>query len=113
MTVVVGFDTEHARDERMAAEMLHALLQHYPGHAWFITIKGGIVQIKDMDISDKWGMAIHYTQVDSDASVRQRKVIRSAGEWLERANHRRGAKQDRITELEGIPDKDLARARLS
>lgn len=113
MTVIVGFDTEHTSDERMAAEMLYALVQHYPGHAWFVTVKGGIVQIKDIDISDKWGMALHYTQIDADAAQRQRKVLQAAGEWLERANHRRGAKQDKITSLEGIPDKDMARARMS
>lgn len=112
MSNIVGFDTEHERDEGMASEMLRCLVDAYPGHGWFIVIRGGIVQVKDLEISDKWAMALHYSQVANDAMTRKRQILRSAGEWLERANQRRGRKESRITHLEGIPDKDLVRARL-
>lgn len=112
MATVVGYDTEHDCDERMAGQILYDLCQAYPGHGWFITIKGGVVQIKDLDISEKWCMALHYSQIKADAKDRKRQVIRSAGEWLERANLYRGIKKEKAMSLEGIPDKDMVRARL-
>ena len=110
---VVGLDCEFPRDERMAGEMLHALVQHYPGHDWFVMIRGGIVQIKISDWSSEWGMAVHYSDIAGDAKVRKQKTVAAAGEFLERASMRRGAKTDeRLRRIEGMPDKAIQRARL-
>lgn len=110
MTQVVGYDTEHATDEPMAAQMVSDLCQAYPGHGWFVMIKGGIVHVKDLDLNDKWGMALHYSQIKGDAKDRKRDVLRAAGEFLERANLKRGAKSGQtVTRVEGIPDKHMAR----
>jgi hypothetical protein len=107
---IVGFDCEHTSDEPMAAQMVTDLCLAYPGHSWFVLIKGGVVQVKDMDLSDRWGMVLHYTQIKGDASERKRSLIRAAGEFLERANLRRGRKTDDVAMRgEGIPDKDMAR----
>jgi hypothetical protein len=110
MNVIVGIDTEHERDEPLAGQMLRDLCEAYPGHGWFVIIKGGIVHIKDMDISDKWGMCLHYSQIKGDAKDRKRDILRAAGEFLERANLRRGRKtDDAALKVDGIPDKHMVR----
>lgn len=110
--VIVGIDTEHESDDTMAKHMLADLVHAYPGHAWFVTIKGGVIHVKDMDLNDKWGMCLHYSQVKGDAKDRKRDVIRAAGEFLERARVARGRKSEEqhVTRIEGVPDKWLARA---
>jgi hypothetical protein len=105
---VVGYDTEHERDEPLAKEIVNTLSTTYPGHGWFVLIKGGVVQVKNLDWSDKWGMVLHYSQLGNDAKVRNQSVIRSAGEFLERARVKRGAKTDEtVRHIEGIADKYL------
>jgi hypothetical protein len=105
---VVGYDTEHARDEPLAAEIVHTLSTAYPGHGWFVLIKGGLIHVKNLDWSDKWGMALHYSMVGNDAKVRKQQVIQKAGEFLERARVKRGAKDDQlVTSVEGIPLKHM------
>lgn len=109
---VVGFECEHDSDDSMAGEMLQALCAAYPGHSWFVKIAGGIVHVKNLDFSDKWGMALHYGQIKADASERKRELLRAGGEFLERANQRRGAKTERHEHIEGIPLKHQVRAGL-
>lgn len=110
MTIVVGIDTEHQSDEGMAEQILADLCQTYPGHAWFVSIKGGILHIKNLDWNEKWGMALHYSQIKADAQDRKRQVIRAAGEFLERANVRRGMKEDTtVKRIDGVPDKHMGR----
>jgi hypothetical protein len=85
MTGVVGIDCEHDRDDPMAMGMVRDLCAAYPGHAWFVVIRGGIVHIKDMDMHPDWGMALHYSQIKGDAADRKKQVLWAAGEFLERA----------------------------
>ena len=105
--VIVGIDAERETDETMAKQMLADLVQAYPGHAWFVTIKGGVIHVKDMDLNDKWGMCLHYSQIKGDANERKRDVIRAAGEFLERAHVARGAKRSdqNVRSIEGVPQK--------
>ena len=111
MTTIVAIDTEHTCDEPMAEQMLADLCTAYPGHAWLVVIRGGIVHIKDLDLNDKWGMALHFSQVKGDAKERKRDVLRAAGEFLERANIARGAKTEQIvTSIEGVAQKYMTRA---
>ena len=113
MNNLVGIDTEHTRDEPMATEMLRTLVHHYPGHDWHVMVRGGLVHIKNLSINPEWGMAIHYNTVKSDAQERARSVVRSAGEFLERANMKRG-KAEGVTAhaVDGIPDNYMVRNRL-
>lgn len=108
---VVGYDTEHDSDETLAKEILGIVLHAYPGHGWFVVIRGGVVHVKDMDLNPNWGMCLHYTQMKDDATERKRQVLRAAGEFLERANMRRGAKDmgQVVRHVDGIPDKHMAR----
>jgi hypothetical protein len=111
-TPVVGIQCEHDRDDPMAMEMLQALTGAYPGHSWYVKIAGGIIHIKNLDMSDRWGMALHYSQVKADASERKRDTVRAGGEFLERANLARGQKTETATAIEGVPQKDLMRTTL-
>ena len=113
MSIIVGIAAEHPQDEPMAEQMLADLCVAYPGHAWFVLVRGGVVQIKNMDWSANWGMALHYSQIKGDAAERKRDVLRAAGEFLERANVARASKtEQRVTQIEGVPDKAMARAAL-
>lgn len=90
MTPIVGIDVEHDRDDTMAMDMVRDLCAAYPGHAWFVVIRGGIVHVKDMDLHPDWGMCIHYSDIKADAADRKRQVLFAAGEFLERARKRAG-----------------------
>ncbi len=106
MSSIVGFDTEHDRDEPMARDIVNTLSTTYPGHGWFVLIRGGVVQIKNLDWSEGYGMVIHYSQLKSDANVSKREVVKAAGEFLERARVKRGAKTEQeVASVEGLPQK--------
>lgn len=110
---LVGIDVEHDSDSTMATDCVRVLVDHYPGHDWHVMIRGGVIHVKAMNIHPNWGMCLHYTQVKSDAQDRKRSLVRAAGEFLERANLRRGKREEGKTlHVEGVPDKQMARASL-
>jgi hypothetical protein len=107
---VVGIDCQHERDLGLAEDVLGILVKNYPGYHWFVLIKGGIIQIKITNWASYWGMALPYSDVAHDATERARQVKRAAGEFLERANAKRGASTgDRVMAIEGVPDKSIIR----
>lgn len=109
---VVGIDCEQALDEPMARAAVQTLVRAYPGHDWYVLIRGGVMHIKAMNIHPQWGMCLHYSQIKGDATARQRSIVRSAGEFLERAGLRRGAWAElKVESVDGVPEKDMARAR--
>lgn len=111
--LVVGYDTQHESDEPMARQMVSDLCIAYPGHPWFVTIKGGIVHVKNLDLPQNWGMCLHYSQMKDDATERKRQVLMAAGEYLERARLKRGAKTgEKATSVEGIAQKYMTRVTL-
>lgn len=110
---IVGIDCEHPTDEVMAKDALRALVDHYPGHDWNILVRGGVWHVKALNIHPNWGMCQHYASIKGDAKDRVRVLVRAAGEFLERANLRRGARtQADPRAVEGIPDKEMRKARL-
>lgn len=106
---VVGYDTERDCDEAMARQMVTDLCHAYPGHAWFVVAKGGVWHIKDMELNDKWGMCLHYSDIKADANDRKKQVVMAAGEFLERARLKRGAKDKNqvVASIEGVPQKHM------
>lgn len=72
---------------KRAADTLH---QHYPGHLWAVNVnsEGGIMIIKNYRMSFSYGMVLHLKNVYQDPTLKT--VIRKAGEFLERANLKRG-----------------------
>lgn len=97
---VVGIDCEHDRDDALAMGMVRTLSEAYPGHSWFVVIRGGIIHIKDMDMHPDWGMALHYSKVTADAADTKKQVLWAGGEFLERARKKNGK-----TELQDIKQK--------
>lgn len=99
--MIVQADTEHAQDMSLAKEVAETLNSHYPGHLWAVTVRGGVVVVKDLYISSLYGVVIHVDNI-TDAGVRSRRVVRAGGELLERANLQRGKFTEKAIKVEGI-----------
>ena len=84
-------ESEEVQDLSLAKDIAETLHSFYPGHLWAVNVTGGVVQIKNLYISDKYGMVIHYNNIKGDAAARKKKVKMAAGEFLERAYMKRGA----------------------
>jgi hypothetical protein len=85
--------------------------QFYPGHSWYVVVGGGVLQIKNLSFSSRWSMVRKLKNIQHDAMVRKREIIRAAGEFLERANLKRGKREmgQNVTQVEGIPQRDMGR----
>lgn len=101
--VIVEADDD--KDDSKAAEVMAILCEAYPGHPWHVRIGKGVIMIKHMKFSNSWGMCRHYDAVTFDAKVLKHSIVFAAGEFLERANVRRGkADEDlHIGDVNGIP----------
>lgn len=101
--------TKAQEDE--ANQILEALTLAYPNYPWGVRVYDGGFFIRNLDFPKNWGMNCkgrHATW-----SLLKRDVIMKAGEYLERANLKRGrGNLDPILHLEGVPDKDQPIARL-
>lgn len=107
---VFGYKTEKDADVPLAKEALDILVTCYPGHAWFVDIKGGVLQVKNLSFSSQWGMVHKLGDIFQDAMVRKRSIVMAAGEFLERAELRRGRYREiPAVHVEGIPQKDFGR----
>ena len=96
-------ETEEIQDLGLAKDIAETLHQTYPGHLWAVSVKGGAVFIKNLYISDKFGMVLHYNNIKGDAGARKKRVINAAGEFLERARMKRGAYTGQVVkQVDGI-----------
>lgn len=101
--ICVGF-AEDVKDLTICKDVAETLNKHYPGHLWAVSIRPGVIDIKNLLISHTHGMVIHLSQYYSDPS--NRLVVRMGGEFLERAHMQRGAnKGDDANILEGVAEK--------
>lgn len=92
--------------EAESAKVLAILCAAYPGHPWAVTVKGGVIFIRHLQLGSNWGMNVKFANVSHDAAVLKREVIMMAGEWLERAGLVRGRENgDEIYRVEGVPEK--------
>lgn len=95
--------TKAQEDE--AESILEALTVAYPGYPWAVRVYDGGFFIRNLEFPANWGMNAKYKQFGYSASALKRQVIMMAGEWLERANLRRGRNnEDPIKRLEGVPE---------
>lgn len=89
----------------MAKEIAEILTMAYPGHSWHVRIDGGLLIIKNMNISETASMVRKYADIEHDATIRKKAVIMAAGEFLEAANMRRGLYEGGVAKsLEGLPN---------
>jgi hypothetical protein len=80
---------ENPLDYNTAKEIGDILNRHYPGHLWAVHVKSGLVQIRDLMLSGKWGFVLMLPSIYS-ASDLSRQVVNAGGELLERYKQRRG-----------------------
>ena len=103
----MGYAMTESRDTAnlpMAKEIAEILSLAYPNHSWHVRVDGGLVIIKNMNISESASMVRKYSEIAHDAGIRKRDVIMAAGEFLEAAHMRRGYFEGRAaTQLEGLP----------
>lgn len=86
--------------------VLQTLCEVYPGHPWATRVDQGIVFIKHLGLGNNWGMVKKFKDISHDATRFKKEIILAAGEFLERANLRRGKwNGDEIEKVEGLPDK--------
>ena len=94
--------TKAQEDE--AEEILGVLTFAYPNHPWAVRVYEGGFFVRHLDFPTNWGMNFKYKTSAYSASALKREIIMKAGEWLERANLRRGVGNDDPTKfVEGVP----------
>ena len=76
----------------LAKQAMVILSTSYPGYSWFVRCDGGVIDIKCAEIG-RASMIRHIKNTDHDAAVFRRDIIKSAGEFLERAHLRRGTSE--------------------
>ena len=106
--MLVGYEGETQALEDDAKAILSLLWNCYPGHPWYVHCRPGHVFIQYLSFRARgtWGMSLRVTEVDHDAAVLKKKLISLAGEWLERANLKRGRYEetDDAIQVEGVPE---------
>jgi len=80
--------------DNLQNSLLDRLDRAYPSFngAWRVHVDdvGGIVQVTNIMLSNRWGFLMHITNIDPEG----RNVVRNAGELLERYNVSRAMKVD-------------------
>lgn len=79
----------------------------YPGHNFSVRAYPGGFFIRDLRFPHTWGMNCPKANELYSASSYKKKVVMMYGEWLERANQKRGLMEEgqEIQHVEGVPDK--------
>lgn len=105
-----GVTADTPAEEAIGKECLEVLDEFYPGHLWHVFVRGGVIQIKNLSLSSRWGMVRKLKDIQHDAMVRKRSYINAAGEFLERAHLKRGGRTaDKASAVEGIPQRHFGR----
>ena len=65
---------------KRTAELLH---QHYPGYMWAVDVNGGMVNVRNINLSGEWGFVLRERDSFSGSDW-DRKVMLAGGEILER-----------------------------
>ncbi len=68
----------------LARNLIGRLEEHYPAFTgyWRVSVNdaGGVIEVTNMMLSGQWGFLMHIAKIDAEG----RKVVRAAGELLER-----------------------------
>jgi hypothetical protein len=108
MTAVIGWQAGSNIDDpnsgtsaerTIAKNSLEALVKHYPGYSWFVEVRDGLLMIRapELDWRGRHAMVRKLGNVQHDYGRLVREVVFAAGEYLERANLRRGAAVEGVT----------------
>ena len=106
MAVTLFYEGDNRLEEADAKTVLDILCEVYPMYPWAVSMRGGMFFIRHLGFPANWGMAVRFANVQHDAAVLKREVIMKTGEFLERANLKRGAATgEEIGRVEGVPEK--------
>lgn len=85
-----------AHERTLAKQAVEALAQHYPGYSWFVEVRDGLLMIRNYEVEwrGRYCMVRKLGQIQHDYGRMVKEVVRAAGEYLERANLRRGTARD-------------------
>lgn len=78
-----------ANDLIFAREAAETLNTSYPGHLWAVTVNGGMVDIRNLMLSDKYGYRLSMPATYSMSDFKAR-ALKAGGEILERYRVSRG-----------------------
>ena len=94
--------------EAAAHEIIETLNVAYPNHPWYVRVYDNGFFIRHMDFPKTWGINYRSGKELYSASSMKRKIIMMGGEFLERANLKRGMGdgEQEIRRLEGVPEKE-------
>lgn len=106
MVVYAEGDTPELEEEAQFI-LFDILCKHYPGHPWWVRAYPGGFFIKHMGYPSNFGMNAPDQRKLYSASAYEKLVVMMAGEWLERANMKRGRHEDgqEVLAVEGVPDR--------
>ena len=99
-------DDDSLHDE--AKGIMVILLTAYPGHPWWVRAYKGGFFIKNLEFPTNWGMNFPKANGGIYSATQYKALLISmAGEWLERANLKRGSGdiEQSVPHLEGVPDR--------
>ena len=99
-------------NDNYAKEAAEVLVAAYPNHSWWIECKQGVLIIKHLEASGfrgSIGMLRHTQMLDHDAKARKHDYVMKAGEMLERAGMKRGARTEDPVKAFEFDDKKLAK----
>ena len=106
MAVTLFYEGDNRLEEADAKTVLDIICEVYPLYPWAVSMRGGVFFIRHLGFPHNWGMVIRFRNVQHDAAALKRRVIMTVGEFLERANLRRGvANDDPVGRIEGVPEK--------
>lgn len=87
-------------DMNLMKQIGDKLFAHYPGYQWAVSVVKGVVQVRNLNLSGKWGFVLLTKDIDPDLKV----VMRAGGEILERYRLKRGAyNEDAYNSLKFTP----------
>lgn len=67
----------------LAKNAAETLLKYYPNYLWAVTVKAGLIYVKNLNLSGRWGFIIDSNKVFS-ATELDKKLREAGGEILER-----------------------------
>lgn len=93
--------------EAAAHEIIETLNVVYPNHPWYVRVFDNGFFIRHMDYPATWGINYVSGKHSYSASALKKHILMMAGEWLERANLKRGMGDGEqvVRRLEGVPEK--------
>lgn len=103
---LAGVNLSGAADT-LARNLIARLDSAYPAMegAWRVTVneRGGVVEVTNLLLTGRWGFLMHINKIDSEG----RKVVRAAGELLERYRISRSGSMSRLLDELGAAKRDF------